>query len=314
MSIEQTYFLGIDGGGSKCRAILTDQDGKLLGEGLSGAANLLRGVDATKQAILQAWDAARSAASLPVDIAKQVIAGLGLAGANIPELHAEMAQWHSPFAHHFVTTDLDIACIGAHEGHGGAVVIIGTGSCGMVNKGEGLTGEESVYLGGHGFLLGDKGSGAWFGLQAITTTLEALNGLQKKTALVDVVLRATACADEIQLVTRWSGLPPKKFATLAPYVFQLAEAGDCHAQRIVAEGTEYLTRICRQLLSHHPKRLSLIGGLAPLVAQQLPKHIGEHITPPKMQPEWGAILWAKMSLQTVQQSNQYSKMALTQKA
>src|ERR1700692_264580 len=36
------YFLGIDGGGTKTQAVVIDSEGRVVGEGLSGAANPLR--------------------------------------------------------------------------------------------------------------------------------------------------------------------------------------------------------------------------------------------------------------------------------
>ena len=47
-------FLGIDGGGSKCRAILVDQDYAVLGEGISGPGNPLRGMEIATGSIMEA--------------------------------------------------------------------------------------------------------------------------------------------------------------------------------------------------------------------------------------------------------------------
>ncbi len=41
----EPLFLGIDGGGSKCRARLCDGAGRALGEGEAGAANVALGLD-----------------------------------------------------------------------------------------------------------------------------------------------------------------------------------------------------------------------------------------------------------------------------
>ena len=60
---------------------------------------------------------------------KQVVAGLGLAGVNLPGLYQKINEWHHPFKEMFLTTDLHTACIGAHKGADGAVIITGTGSC-----------------------------------------------------------------------------------------------------------------------------------------------------------------------------------------
>src|SRR5215211_6977102 len=41
-SLRETYFLGIDGGGTKTHAVIVDPGGRVLGEGFSGASNPLR--------------------------------------------------------------------------------------------------------------------------------------------------------------------------------------------------------------------------------------------------------------------------------
>ena len=58
-SSEVGYWLGIDGGGTSCRAAIVDQDGKVVGEGLTDAANFLRiGLEKAVLHIIQAVEAA----------------------------------------------------------------------------------------------------------------------------------------------------------------------------------------------------------------------------------------------------------------
>ena len=38
-------FLGVDGGGTRCRARLTEVDGRMLGEGIAGSANIRLGLN-----------------------------------------------------------------------------------------------------------------------------------------------------------------------------------------------------------------------------------------------------------------------------
>ena len=46
------YYVGIDGGGTSCRARIRDQHGQLIGEGKSGSANILLGVDLAMSSII----------------------------------------------------------------------------------------------------------------------------------------------------------------------------------------------------------------------------------------------------------------------
>ena len=62
---------------------------------------------------------------------KDICVGIGLAGVNLPHVYDKMIKWQSPFKSMSLTTDIHIACLGAHEGHDGAVLILGTGTCGV---------------------------------------------------------------------------------------------------------------------------------------------------------------------------------------
>ncbi|WP_449360733.1 BadF/BadG/BcrA/BcrD ATPase family protein, partial [Alishewanella longhuensis] len=174
------YYLGIDGGGSKCKVVLTDAAFTVLAEGLGGPANPLRGMDVATQSILDATYQALAKASLPASAISEVIVGAGLAGVNIPEYHQRFSQWQHPFAELHLTSDLHVACMGAHQGRDGAVIICGTGSCGLASvKGQVLE------VGGHGFPYGDSGSGAWFGLQLLQRVLRSKDALVAPTLMTE---------------------------------------------------------------------------------------------------------------------------------
>ena len=71
-----------------------------------------------------------------------------------------------PFASVRFISDGLAACLGAHGGADGAVVVAGTGSIGV-----GLIGGRELRFGGYGFPISDEGSGADIGLQAIRLAL-----------------------------------------------------------------------------------------------------------------------------------------------
>ncbi|WP_306462948.1 BadF/BadG/BcrA/BcrD ATPase family protein, partial [Klebsiella pneumoniae] len=109
--------------------------------------------------------------------------GLALAGAEQKEAwHAFMQQAH-PFASITLNTDAYGACLGAHLGEEGAIMIAGTGSCGILLKG----GKQYV-VGGREFPISDQGSGAVMGLRLIQQVLLAQDGIRPHTPLCDVVM------------------------------------------------------------------------------------------------------------------------------
>jgi len=280
-------YLGIDGGGSKCRASLVSAQGAVLGSGLAGPANPLHGLERTLTSIEDAaWQALREAGLTRIDM-KQIVVGAGLAGVNLPGLYEKVSKWRHPFAQWYLTTDLHVACLGAHRGDDGAVIVVGTGSCGFAS-----VNGQAIVLGGHGFLLGDKGSGAWMGLKAIKAVLTASDGLSSPTELTQAVMD-TYHVTGLDIVERLSKSSSSDFAKLAPRVIDAANRGDDVAVGIVSSGAAYISSLARKLLAIDPPRLSLIGGISAPLTPWLDSEIVRHIELPLGQPEMGAVHYAK---------------------
>ncbi|WGO99524.1 BadF/BadG/BcrA/BcrD ATPase family protein [Saccharophagus degradans] len=280
-------FLGVDGGGTKCRAVLVDSNNTVLGVGEGGPANPYHGVERTYESIMNATDIALRNAGLTPEHKANIVAGLGLAGVHLPSLFQIVNQWDHPYKAQYLTTDLHIACIGAHESDDGAVMVAGTGSCGFsyVN-GQALT------LGAHGFPCGDKGSGAWLGLSAIQAVLVAEDELGPSTMLSDLVEEQLQ-ARGLMIVDRLSGAKSSDYAKLAPLVFHAAEQGDSVALNIVKDGADYLSRVANKLWATKPPRMSLIGGVAQRMLDWMDADIAARMSAPLSQPEFGAVRFAK---------------------
>lgn len=288
---EDQLFIGIDGGGTKCRATIYSAQHGVLGTGLGGPANPLHGLERTLESIMVSTQLAMRDAGLKLDSVHQMYAGLGLAGVNLPSLYEKITQWDHPFKQMFLTTDLHTACIGAHEGGDGAVIITGTGSCGFsCVKG------KSVNYGGHGFALGDKGSGAWMGLEAIKAVLIELDGLGPKTALTKAFQSHFEVHDAMEIAEKMAGQPSSSYAKLARTVFEIAQQNDPIALAIVKEGADYISQLAHRLLENNPPRLSMIGGLAEPLNKWLDPKIAKLVKPPEQPPEMGAIYFAQQSV------------------
>ncbi|MFT7559799.1 MAG: glucosamine kinase [Flavobacteriales bacterium] len=280
-------YLGVDGGGTKCRAIIVDQNHTVLGTGLGGPANPYHGLERCFESIINAADSALSDAGMEPGQKSQLVAGLGLAGVHLPSLFHIVNQWEHPFKAKYLTTDLHIACIGAHNSTDGAVMIAGTGSCGFSSiEGQSLT------IGGHGFLCGDKGSGAWLGIKAVQAVLLSSDELGPDT-LLNGLLTDQLQAQGLMIVDRLAGAKSSDYAKLAPLVFQALDKGDGVAKAIVQEGADYLSNIAKKLWATHPPRMSFIGGVAPRMLESMDSDIVGRMSPPVSQPEYGAVLFAR---------------------
>src|SRR5690554_4217597 len=283
----QPLYLGVDGGGTKCRACVANAQGHILGIGNAGAANAMQGLEQTQSSIVLSAKRSLEAAGLPEHTLGQLVVGVGLAGVNLPGVYGAMMEWVHPFASLYLTTDLHIAGFGAHGQESGAVIITGTGSCGYVN----VDGEE-VMLGGHGFPLGDKGSGAWMGLEAVKAVLLACDRLGPETQLTEAVedrlqARGVALAE---CLSRGSS---RDYAQLAPLVFAAANSADAVAGKIVREGADYISALAIKLLECNPPRLSILGGLAQPLRQWLKPSVVEQLAEPLAAPEVGAVFFAQ---------------------
>lgn len=284
-------FLGIDGGGSKCKAIVMSAENKILGTGISGPGNPLHGFEQATHSIVTSAKLALSDANLPESALGNIVAGVGLAGVNLPVLFEKMNNWQHPFKTMHLATDLLIACLGAHQGADGAVIISGTGSCGFSY----VDGEEFI-VGAHGFPHGDKGSGAWFGLQAAKQVLLSLDGLVTNSLLNDKLLSLLEVNTGVELVEAIAGKPAAFYARMANLVFDAAEQGDKVALGIIQEGASYIDNVAKQLSKRCPPRLSLIGGLTPRLIPWLSQDVQNSLSTPLNSPEVGAVFYAKQQI------------------
>ncbi len=280
-------FLGIDGGGSKSRATLVTANDEFLGTGVAGPANPFQDMEQAFNSVLDATHLALKDAGLNNDAMQRIVAGIGLAGVNLPRFYQKVSQWQHPFKRMFLATDLHIACLGAHAGQDGAVIVAGTGSCGYsyVNG-------QSLTCGAHGFPFGDKGSGAWIGLEAFKAVLLASDGLGPATSLEERI------ADFLQvrglsMIEKMAGTASNHYAKLAPLVFAAAADGDAVASEILEDGAAYLSAVCNKLWQSKPPRMSLLGGLGQYIVPWFDADIAERLSPALQQPEYGAICFAQ---------------------
>ncbi|QBF81790.1 ATPase [Shewanella maritima] len=280
-------YLGIDGGGSKCRAIIYTQEQGVIGTGVSGRANPLHGVEQALHSISESTQLALTDAGIASDRQGELIAGVGLAGVNVPHLFEQINTWNHPFQAMYLTTDLHTACIGAHEGQDGAVIITGTGSCGYAH-----VGEQSLSLGGHGFGLGDKGSGAWLGQQAVEQVLLSLDGFQQAIELQQAIMGQLDVNDASGVVECLAGKSSSEYAKLAKTVLDCAAQGDSVAKAIVAEGALYISEMARKLFTLQPQRFSMIGGLAEPLKPWLDDDVASRVSAAIAPPEIGAVYFA----------------------
>lgn len=286
--IEEPLLIGIDGGGTKCRAIIYTANGKQLGKGLGGPANPFFGVRQAIKSIEEAAYKAIEDSGLSGVSIKNMKAGVGLAGVNLAKLYHEILEWEHPFSELYLTTDMNIANLGANNGQEGGIIIVGTGSCGYID----CSGEEKMF-GGYGFPIGDQASGAWMGLKAIQHTLLILDGFSKKDVLSQKVADFYEVETGLELSEKLIGQASKDYAQIASLIFNCARDGDLKANEIVNEGLLYISKLVKKMLKTKKIRLAMIGGLSKYYLPLLPPRVASCFSYAVAQPEVGAVIFAK---------------------
>ncbi|SIQ35209.1 glucosamine kinase [Rhizobium sp. RU35A] len=282
-------LLGIDGGGTGCRARITDEDGNLLGQGLSGPATTRLGVAEAWASLMRAWRGAAEEAGLDPDRAPQVKAGIGIAGLSRAGSREQLEALPHPFAAIRFTSDGAAACLGAHSGRDGAIVIAGTGSIGLA-----FIGGQEFRAGGYGFPISDEGSGADMGLKAIQLALRALDGRRDRTALLAEVMGRFE-GDVSRVIAWMDKATATDYATFAPLVLRHADQGDPAARQIVQSGAEQIDGLVRRMVEYGAPLVTLLGGLAGPLEPWLSPDVRRRLKPADGDAVAGAIILARMS-------------------
>jgi N-acetylglucosamine kinase-like BadF-type ATPase len=226
--MDDDYYLGLDGGGTKAAACILDAEGRERGRGQGGPCNIATCDDATLTAsIMGAAAEARAAAGLPPDARFEAVCA-GVAGYTAKRRRADFARLLSeacPADRHRVEPDYVIAWWGATAGEPGIIVSAGTGA---VVYGRNAAGEEAR-VDGRGFLLGDRGSGYWIGSFVLRKLMLRLDGAGPNDfdRRVMAALGVTDADELVEWVYR--DMRPGKIAGLAEVVGRLAADGDATA-------------------------------------------------------------------------------------
>ena len=281
------FLLGVDGGGTRCRARLCNASGAILSEGEAGPANIRFGVEESFEAILKASAQCMVRTGLKPHDSARIYACLALAGASDPETLAELEKHKHPFRAAVYTTDSHAACVGAHRGEDGGIVIVGTGSVG-----EAIVKGQRYRVGGWGFPVSDEGSGAWLGCELARRVLWAHDGRIPWTEL----LRRTFAwfASDPHAIVRWmSSARPADFAALAPLVAEHATADDLAACELMSLAAEHIGILVRRLVALGAPRVALAGGLASKIEPWLNERARQVLVPPAADALTGAVDLAK---------------------
>ena len=296
-----TYFLAIDGGGTKTECVIGDER-SVLASAVGSTIKIKKvGHTAAAEALRSAIDDACKQANIKPDQLFRTC--IGLAGSSIPEV----SQWTRATLQQLVSgevilvNDTTIAHHAAFNGGPGVLVIAGTGSnvLGINERG------ESARAGGWGPIISDEGSGFWIGRTAVAQSMRA-HDAGRLTELLAAIMHAWRLPSREEVVAMANSNPPPDFAALLPAVLQCADAGDALAREILSSAANELAQLARIVVrklwnGQGNIRIALTGGVfahSAQIRQMFSNAIcaerrGIEVNPEPVHPVMGALAMAR---------------------
>lgn len=237
------FFLGIDGGGTKTRCLVGDEE-SVLGSGSGSGCNIIRVGEACAQDSLASaiHEACVAAGVSPQEIVRTCAGISGAADDGIASLVQRILIEIIGGAIE-VVGDMEVALEGAFGGEAGIIVIAGTGSIAYGRNSRG----DRARAGGWGRVVSDEGSGHWIAVKALGAGLRARDHGQSSD-LLNSLMAAMGVSTVDDLVIRLNSDPVRDYASLFPVVLASAEAGDQIAADVLEDAGRELAGLARVLM------------------------------------------------------------------
>jgi N-acetylglucosamine kinase-like BadF-type ATPase len=254
-----TLVLGGDLGGTSTRIVIADHEGNVVGRGAAAGGNPTSHPATAAANFGQAIHQALAGLD-PSLVSTAVIGAAGGSALSNPGVRAQFdAVWTGAglVCEADYIGDLEVAFASGTPEPDGTVLIAGTGSAAGLVRDHRLTRTAD----GHGWLLGDDGSGFWLGREAMRSLLRALDLGEPIGLLGEEVVKALLPDRDPGAVAQREGYdllrddlvrtvnarPPVLLAELARTVVSAYDQNDKTAHAIVKRAAELLTETVSRL-------------------------------------------------------------------
>jgi glucosamine kinase len=261
--MSQTYYIGIDGGGTKTTAVVINDAGDELAR-LEGDAGRVDVLEPEAGAHILADLAAHALADARVTQLPSVLCcALAGAGREPERVSVERALSSLRIAEQVcVVGDFEAAMHDAFGADPGILVIAGTGSSAWGRAADG----RCVRAGGWGHIIGDEGSGYALGRVALMLAMREFDGRGENAGFMQAVLARTQLQTEEGLVRWAAGASKADVAALAPVVFDAAQRGSLSALDAIEDAAAEIAMHVAALYDRlgpwdGPPPVALAGGL-----------------------------------------------------
>lgn len=257
----QTAIIGIDGGRSKTTAIARGADGAhhySKGPGLEmiGHPEGREQVAATLREVLEPFKTLGPFGSLCI----------GLNGLQVPSVHqgtiVELLLDIVDVRRIMVTSDVVTSYCGALGTNPGVVVAAGTGAISMA-----VSRTSTIHISdGHGYLLGDRGSGFSIGLAGLRGAARHFDGAGGSEVLADLARHRFGSRDGLHEAIYGSGPAVPVVAAFSRQVAAAAAQGDRVSLEIISDAGKNLAQTALAVARNAQLPLAgltiaLVGGL-----------------------------------------------------
>lgn len=305
-----SYLIGMDGGGTKTKCVITDFGYNVLHECTGGPSTfLINGTEQVSETLFQLITECKEKLFIEFDDIQSIVLGTTGAGRRHDAQRMEDAfklycdQKGVILKNFRVESDARIALEGAFSGKSGSILIAGTGSIMFGKDSEGVVHR----VGGFGRFIGDEGSGYMLGKLGLIAVAKDLDGRGIPTMLTKMVAAKFGISDAPKLITE---IYKNSFdiASTAPLVIEAAEKDDEVCSEIVNHEVEELIlhiRSMKEKITEKRFYLSLIGGTittdnyyARLFKERVLKIFPDvFIKEADYPPQLGAVIMAKENIQ-----------------
>lgn len=253
----KTYYIGIDGGGTKTKFDLFDSDKNSIA---SITMPTIHPAQASFKEVVSVLNTAKEKLLANIngsDYILKVGAGLGGYGINADYRKKLEDEFGTVFEEFKLYSDAYAAMLGALAGEDGILMIAGTGSIALAK-----VGDETFRCGGFGYRYGDEGSAYSIGKALISRALKEADGRLDKSIISDLV---ADYFDNIGInIIATSDFSRDKIAGLAAAASKYVENSESVRDIFLAAAKEislHIKAIGKNFESGKRIRLSYIGGV-----------------------------------------------------
>lgn len=290
-------YIGIDGGGTKTKFVLTDENLNVIDECIEETCHFAQvGYDGMKKILSKGIHTLMNRNNVD-----EVYIGYGLAGygqeEHIRQKIEETVKEVSLNNRYILVNDVQSALAGALAGEDGIVMIAGTGSIAYGQKGN-----IKERCGGFGNLIGDEGSAFWLAKQMLSIFCKQIDGRLPKTPIYDILIKECKLKNDYDIISYVRDElknERQKIAQLAIYAYKAAKLNDETMINLYDECAKelasHINTLYYKMFENEKVNVSYIGGVfkaEDFILKPLKKYLNSNLTLhyPKLPPESGVIL------------------------